>query len=159
MVNINSQPLGPPLEVYPELLMLPCAGGGSRSRLLALHRADSHNTHRLSVLWCGLCQEPVWGEHHPQWGVHGECPSSLLQRHQDWQNPGSQVQLTCQKNLSLTINPHGSSSSDLARIAAILDMMHNLISCSAGMVATFMPLQQIEHGCSRQQPLAALQHH
>ncbi len=57
-------------------------------------RAHSHYANGVTVCGCGLCQEAVWSEHHPQWRVHGECPASLLQRHQDWQDPGAQVQLT-----------------------------------------------------------------
>ncbi len=78
-----------------------CAGCRSWSWISAIYRADSHNTHRLSVLWCGLCQKPVWSEHHPQRRVHGECLACLLQRHQDWQDPGAQVQLASQKGRTI----------------------------------------------------------
>ena len=66
-------------------------GCGSRLRVSAIHRAHCHDPHWLTICGCGLCKAPVWCEHHPQRGVHGECSARLLQGHQDWQDPSSQV--------------------------------------------------------------------
>ncbi len=70
------------------------AGCGGWSGPSPICRAHSHYADRVTVCGCQLCQEAVWSEHHPQWRVHGECLASLLQRYQDWQDPGAQVQLT-----------------------------------------------------------------
>ncbi len=80
------------------------AGGGGRAGALAVLRDERNHSHRQDVCWGRLCKEAVWRQHDSQWGVDGECPESLLQGHQNWQDSNPQVNISSTSPLAFFAN-------------------------------------------------------
>lgn len=71
-----------------------CVGCRSRTGPFAFLRDERQNSDGQNICWCGFCQEAVRCQHDTQRRVDGKCPQSMLQRHQDWQDPHPQVAAT-----------------------------------------------------------------